>query len=460
MQQSALKEKNSLTQGKVFTTLMRFAVPFLVANFLQQLYGAVDLLVVGQFSTTAAVSAVSTGSQVMKTITGIVTGLSTGTTVLVGQYIGAGRREDAAKAVGSTAVLFVIIAAVLTVVMLLLTRQVATIMQAPEEAFEQTVDYIFICSIGIVFIVGYNAVSGILRGMGDSKSPMYFVIVATIVNVGLDLLFVVAFGMDAAGAAYATVIAQACSFIFAIIWLCVKGLGIGFNKKDLRLNKQKTKGILRFGTPVALQEALVNISFLIITAILNTKGLVVSAAVGVVEKVICFAVLPITAFSMAISAMTAQNIGAGQPERAKKCMLCGILFTAAVEVVIVLFVELGGGPLLLSIFSSDTEVISQGYLYMRSYIFDCLLLCVVFCMNGFFNGCGKTFFTMAHSLFVTFVIRIPLAWLFSSLASTGMFEIGLAAPIATAVSIIICLFYMKSGRWKNYNTDKKEAALL
>ena len=427
---------------------------------MQQLYGAVDLLVVGQFCDTAAVSAVSTGSQVMKTITGIVTGLATGTTVLVGQYIGAGRREDAAKTVGSTAVLFVIVAAVLTAVMLLLTRQVAVVMQAPAEAFDQTVDYIFICSVGIVFIVGYNAVSGILRGMGDSKSPMYFVIVATVVNVGLDLLFVAVFDMKAAGAAYATVIAQACSFIFAVIWLRVKGMGIGFGKKDLRLDRRKTKGILRFGTPVALQEALVNISFLIITAILNGKGLVASAAVGVVEKVICFAVLPITAFSMAISAMTAQNVGAGKPERGKKCMVYGILFTAAVEAVVVLFVELGGGPLLLGIFSTDAEVISQGFLYMRSYILDCLLLCAVFCMNGFFNGCGKTFFTMAHSLFATFIIRVPLAWLFSSLESMGMFEIGLAAPIATAVSIALCLIYMKSGRWKNYNTDKKEADLL
>ena len=460
MRQNTLSGENALTQGKIFPALMRFAIPFLVANFLQQLYGAVDLLVVGQFCDTAAVSAVSTGSQVMKTITGIVTGLATGTTVLVGQYIGAGRREDAAKTVGSTAVLFVIVAAVLTAVMLLLTRQVAVVMQAPAEAFDQTVDYIFICSVGIVFIVGYNAVSGILRGMGDSKSPMYFVIVATVVNVGLDLLFVAVFDMKAAGAAYATVIAQACSFIFAVIWLRVKGMGIGFGKKDLRLDRRKTKGILRFGTPVALQEALVNISFLIITAILNGKGLVASAAVGVVEKVICFAVLPITAFSMAISAMTAQNVGAGKPERGKKCMVYGILFTAAVEAVVVLFVELGGGPLLLGIFSTDAEVISQGFLYMRSYIFDCLLLCAVFCMNGFFNGCGKTFFTMAHSLFATFVIRVPLAWLFSSLESMGMFEIGLVAPVATAVSIALCLIYMKSGRWKNYNTDKKEADLL
>lgn len=442
---------NVLTQGKIFPALMRFALPFLVANFLQQLYGAVDLLVVGQFCDTAAVSAVSTGSQVMKTITCLVTGLATGTTVLIGQYIGADRKADAARAVGATVVLFAIVSAALTAVMLLFTRQTAVIMQAPAEAFDQTVDYIFICSVGIVFIVGYNTVSGILRGMGDSKSPMYFVIVATVVNIGLDLLFVGVMGMKADGAAYATIAAQAVSFAFSLVWLKVKGMGLGFTSKDVRLDKAKTKGILRFGAPVALQETLVNISFLVITAILNGKGLVASAAVGVVEKVICFAVLPITAFSMAISAMTAQNVGAGQPERGKKCMVYGILFTAAIETVIVLFTQLGGGPLLLGIFSTDEQVISQGFLYMRSYIFDCLLLCVVFCMNGFFNGCGKTFFTMAHSLFATFIIRVPLAWLFSSLETTGMFEIGLAAPIATAVSILLCFIYLKSGRWKNYH---------
>lgn len=438
---------------------MKFALPFLVANFLQLLYGAVDLLVVGQFCDKAAVSAVSTGSQVMKTITGVITGLATGTTVLVGQYIGAKKQGDASKTVGATVCLFAVVAVALTAVMLLFTRQVATVMQAPQEAFVQTTEYIFICSAGIVFIVGYNAVSSILRGMGDSKSPMVFVIVATVVNIGLDLLFVAVFDMKAAGAAYATVIAQACSFVFALIYIKAKGLGLSIHKNDVRFDRQKTKGILRFGAPVALQEALVNISFLIITAILNSKGLVESAAVGVVEKVICFAMLPPIALSMAISAMTAQNIGAGRPDRAKKCMLYGILFTAAIEAVVVLFCELGGGRILLSIFSNDAEVVEAGFVYLKSYVFDCLLVCVIFCMNGFFNGCGKTVFTMGHSLIATFAVRVPFAWAMSVLPSAGLFEIGLAAPVASVVSIIICLVYMKTDRWKNYNIQTKEAEL-
>ncbi len=453
--------ENALTGGKIFPTLMKFALPFLVANFLQLLYGAIDLLVVGQFCSTAAVSAVSTGSQVMKTITGIITGLATGATVLVGQYIGANKKDDAAKTVGATVALFAVVAVILTAIMLLLATQVALIMQAPQEAFDQTVEYIFICSAGIIFIVGYNAVSSILRGMGDSTSPMIFVIVATVINVGLDLLFVAVLDMKAAGAAYATIIAQACSFVFALVYLKIRGFGLSVKKNYVRLEKQKTSGILRFGSPVALQEALVNISFLIITSILNGKGLVESAAVGVVEKVICFTMLPPSALSMAIAAMTAQNIGADRPDRAKKCMMYGILFTFAIEAAIVLFTELGGGRILLSIFSPDKEVIEAGFVYMRSYIFDCVLVCFIFCMNGFFNGCGKTVFTMAHSLIATFAIRVPFAYIMSILPDTGLFEIGLAAPIASIVSIIICIVYMRTGKWKNYKITKtKESELL
>lgn len=441
-------EKNNLVEGKIFPTLMRFAIPFLVAYFLQQLYGAVDLLVVGQFCTPVESSAVSTGSQVMKTITGIVTGLSTGATVLIGQYIGAKRKEDAAKTVGTAIMLFLVVAVVFTGIMLLFSRQTAILMQAPEAALDQTDEYIFICSIGIVFIVGYNAVSGILRGMGDSKSPMIFVIVACIVNIGLDLLFVAVFDMKAAGAALATVIAQALSFLFSLVYLKVKGFGLEVKAKHIRLDRQKTGGILRFGTPVALQEALVNISFLIITAILNSKGLIESAAVGVVEKVICFAMLPTTAMSMAIAAMTAQNIGADRADRAKLCLKYGMLFTLGIAAVIVVFIEVGGGPLLLSIFTKDSQTVSVGFWYLRSYAMDIILVCFIFCMNGFFNGCGKTFFTMAHSLIATFAVRVPLAWLFSVTAGFGMFEMGLAAPIASVCSIVMCFVYFKAGKWR------------
>lgn len=452
--------ENALTSGKIFPALMKFALPFLVANFLQLLYGAIDLLVVGQFCSTAAVSAVSTGSQVMKTITGIVTGLATGATVLIGQYIGAGKKDDAAKTVGATIALFAVVAVALTAAMLLLSRQAAAVMQAPAEAYEQTVQYIFICSAGIVFIVGYNAVSGILRGMGDSTSPMIFVIVATVINVALDLLFVAVFDMKAAGAAYATVIAQACSFVFALIYLKIKGFGLSVKKSYVKLEKQKTTGILRFGSPVALQEALVNISFLIITAILNAKGLVESAAGGVVEKVICFTMLPPMALSMAIAAMTAQNVGANRLDRAKKCMAYGILFTFAIEGGIVLFTELGGGKILLSVFSGDEQVIDAGFVYMQSYAFDCVLVCIVFCMNGFFNGCGKTVFTMSHSLIATFVVRVPFAYAMSMLPNAGLFEIGLAAPIASVASIIMCIIYLRVGKWKNKSVKTKETGLL
>lgn len=435
-----MKNQLSLTQGKIAPALLRFAVPFLCANLLQALYGAADLLIVGRFCNAAGVSAVSTGSQIMLLITGIIVGLTTGGTVVIGQYTGAKREKDSAYAVGAIIVLFGIVAVGLSIIMASAASPLAALMKAPKEALSQTVEYIFICSCGILFITGFNAVSGILRGMGDSKTPLLSVAIACVINIAGDLLLVGVFHWGVAGAAIATIASQGISFLVTLLILKRRRLPFAFSKENIALHKEKTLRILKIGAPMALQDALVNVSFLIILAIVNTMGLAASAALGVVEKILGFAMLPPSAFSAAIAAMVAQNLGAGEHGRARRCIWPGIGFSMIFGVLF--FVSAQIAPeFFISLFSKEAGVVAAGALYYRSFSIDCMLVCIVFCMNGYFSGCGKTLFNMIHGLSATFLVRIPVSYFVSRMDNATMYQMGFAAPAASVLSIIMCLAY-------------------
>ena len=311
-------QNSRLTEGPVGRALLRFALPFLLASFLQALYGAADLFVVGRFTGSAAVSAVAIGSQVMQTITGIILGVSMGGTVLIAHSVGAKDAQGAARAVGTVTVLFGLLAAALTPVMLLCARPAAALMETPAEAMDAAVRYLYICACGIPFIIGYNAVSGIFRGMGDSKTPVLFIALACAINIAADFILTGALDMGAGGAAIATVTAQGISFFASLLYMKKRGLGFPFGRKDIALDRAAAGSILKVGLPLAMQDALVNVSFLVITAIINTLGVVASAAVGVVERIIGFAMLPPGSFASAVATVTAQNMGAGKPERAPR----------------------------------------------------------------------------------------------------------------------------------------------
>lgn len=432
---------NNLTTDRISTTLLKFAIPFLFASLLQALYGAADLFVIGKFSNSAAVSAVAIGSQVMQTITGIILGISMGGTVLIGRRIGEKNDDGAAKAIGSLSVLFIILALLLTPLMLLATDLAITLMHTPIEAMTYTKQYIIICALGIPFITGYNAVSGVFRGIGDSKTPVYFVLIACIINIIVDLILVGIFNFGAVGAAIATISSQAISFIIALIYMIKKGFKFEITKKHFKLDKESIKYILIVGFPLALQDALVNVSFLIITAVINTMGLVASAAVGVVEKIIIFAMLPPTAFGSAVSAMTAQNIGAGKAERAKKVLYFGIIYSLIFGVLATIYSQIYPETL-TAIFSNDSDVIKVSGQYLMSFSIDCIMVSFVFCMNGYFSGQGKSSISLIHSLIATFVFRIPLTYLISQKTGVTLYEVGFAAPISTFVSILICFAYL------------------
>ena len=442
-----MEQKNLLTKGSIFKSLMRFSFPFLLASLLQALYGAADLFVVGQYADSAAVSAVAIGSQVMQTITGVILGITTGGTILIGQYLGAKREKDMAKTVGTIICVFGLFSIVLTIFMTLFTNPIATIMHTPVESLKYTQQYIFICSCGIPFIIGYNAVSGILRGMGDSKTPLYFTAIACVINIAVDIILVDFFKMGAIGAAIATVGAQGISFILAVLFLWKKGFPFEFGKKYIWLFPKKAKIIFHLGLPIALQDGLINISFLLITTIINTMGLTASAAVGVVEKVIVFAMLPPTAFASAIAVMTAQNMGAGKIERAQKSLYGGIACSLVIGIAFWIYSQISPESI-TSLFSNDKEVIYTAAMYLRSYSIDCILVCFIFCMNSFFSGCGHPVFPMVHSLIATFLIRIPVSFALSRMKGITLFEIGFGAPLATFVSLIMCIIYMRYGSWK------------
>lgn len=415
----------SLTEGNVRRALSRFAIPFLGASLLQFLYGAVDLIVVGQFADQAGIAAVSTGSQVMQAVTNFIIGLSTGGTVLVGQYLGARRGEDVNRAIGTLFSLFALIAVVLAAAFALSTNAIVALMQVPAAAVGPARQYLFICACGLVFITGYNMVSGVLRGLGDSKRPMYFVLVACIINIVGDLLLVGVFGLGAAGAALATVAAQGVSLALALAVL------------------------LRLGLPVAVQNVLVTLSFLIITAIVNHMDVLAqSAAVGLVERITGFIMLFPIAFQSAISAMTAQNMGAGRPDRARQGLKYGILFCLAADIAMFVLVQLVPG-LAMRLFTPDAEVIYHGVLYLRTYSIDCILVTFVFTLNGFYSGCGRTGFTLFNSLASTFLVRVPAVFFISLLPGVTLLHIGVAAPAASAIQVLLQLLYFRTGRWNH-----------
>ena len=435
-----------LTKGDIYKTMLKFAVPFLLAILLQACYGAADLLIVGQFAGSVHQSAVATGTQVTNMFTNLITGLATGGTILVGHYIGEGNRNKASKMIGTCFTLFIILAAVFTVVLIALSGSIVEWMNAPAEAAPFAKDYIFICSCGIFFIFGYNAISGILRGLGDSKSPLIFVAIACVINIGLDIVLVSA-GMGASGAATATITSQGISMILAIVMLKKRDFIFDFKLKSFRTTWKRIKTVLRVGVPMALQNSLVSVSFIILTAIVNVFGVEASAAVGILEKYNLFFMLPAISFSMAISAMVAQNMGAGIEERARKCFHMGLLISLAFGIVF-FFLFMAVPENLMGVFTKDPGVVAQGLLYIKSFSWDFILVAFVFCFNGFVNGTGHTEFTLINNCISTFGVRVPAAFILSSMAGATLYEIGYAAPIASVVQIIIIFIYYRSGRWR------------
>lgn len=438
-------DKADFTQGSILKKLVAFMMPVLGALILQAAYGAVDLLVVGRFGSTSGLSAVSTGSQVLNLVTFVVVQFAMGITVLIARYLGEKKPEKIGAVIGGGAIVFTIISVVLFIVMVCFAHPISILMQAPEEAVDLTASYVRICGGGIFFIVAYNLLSAIFRGLGDSKSPLLFVLVACIVNVIGDLALVAGLHMDAAGAAIATVSAQALSVVFAVVLLIKKELPFSIARKDFRLNPQ-CKKFLKIGLPLAIQEFLTQVSFLALCAFVNRLGLEASSGYGVACKIVNFAMLVPSALMQSMASFVSQNIGAGKKKRAKKSMFTGIgvgLVVGCLVFALVIF----KGDMLAGFFTTDAAVIEKGYAYLKGFALETIVTAILFSMVGYFNGNNKTIWVMTQGLIQTLLVRLPLAYFMSIQPNASLTKIGLAAPISTMVGVVLNIgFYVYLNR--------------
>ena len=424
------------TRGGIAGSLVRFALPVLAALFLQSLYGAVDLMVVGRFADKADVSAVATGAHIMMTLTSLVASFAMGATVLLGQQIGEGNACRGGETIGACVALFAAVGAFLTALTVPGAGMLARIMRAP--AFDLTVDYVRVCGAGTLVIIAYNLIGSVFRGIGDSRTPLVTVAIACACNIAGDLLLVAGLHMGAAGAAIATVAAQGVSVLISLLFIRRMALPFALERRHVRFNGPVIRRVVRLGLPIALQDLLVGVSFLVIQAIVNGLGVTPSAGVGVAEKVCGFIMLVPSAFMQSMSAFVAQNAGAGKYGRAVKALGCGVGLSLVVGVAMACLAFFRG-DWLGSVFSREPDVVRAAADYLRAYGIDCLLTPVFFCAIGFFNGIGMTRFVMLQGIVSAFCVRVPVSWLMSRRVPVSLFHIGLATPCSSALQIALCL---------------------
>ena len=453
--------QRDFTQGPIARSMITFSLPFLLSNILQALYGAVDMLVVGNYAdpdpvvSAQILSGVNIGSQITHLVAMMVSGLTISGTVMVGQYVGAKKQKDASETVGTMFTLMAIVGVALMAVMLLFSDLLLRLLNTPPEAFEHAKTYLVICLAGTLFIFGYNAVSSIQRGLGDSVRPLVFVGIACLVNVVLDLWLVKGLGMGAAGAAWATVIAQAISLILAAWYLSRNKFIFDFKLKSFRIQKDKMKLMVKLGIPSSVQSIVVNFSFLVMTSIVNNiGGYTASAAVGVVGKFNSFAILPAVAMSSSVSAFAAQNIGAGLYDRAKKSLWVGIEIAMTISLAVFAAVQIWPEAI-IGVFNPDPELIRNGVEYMRTFSFDYLLVPIQFCFNGLIMGAGHTQFTLINASLSSLLLRIPVAILLGSVLGWGLMGVGLAGPAASAAGVCLGAWFIFSERWRKDQTGIK-----
>ena len=434
--------ERNLTEGSVFKNVIIFSLPYLFSYFLQTLYGMADLFIIGQFEGVASSTAVSVGSQVMHMLTVMIVGLAMGATVSIGQAVGALDRRQAEKDVGNTVTLFMAVSAVLTAVLLMLVRPIVSVMSTPDEAVGGTVNYLTICFIGIPFITAYNIISSIFRGMGDSKSPMYFIAAACAANIGLDYLFIGVFCLGPAGAALGTTVSQAVSVIISLI-VILKRKSIVLKKSDFKPDRRVMEKILKIGVPVALQDGLIQIAFIVITIIVNRRGLNDAAAVGIVEKIISFLFLVPSSMLSTVSVLGAQNIGAKKPERAVMTLRYAVMIAVGFGILVSILIQFTAEPIVALFTDQSTangaQVVRLGGQYLRGYIFDCIFAGIHFSFSGYFCAVSKSGLSFLHNIIAISLVRIPGAYITSKMFASTLFPMGLATAAGSLLSVIICV---------------------
>ena len=440
----------NFTTGSIGRAVLIFSGPYLLTYFLQMFYGMADLFIIGQYNGVDEITAVSVGSQIMHMVTVMLVGLAMGTTVCIARSVGAVDKERIAKAIGNTSTLFLAVSVAVTLLTLLSLDSIIAVMATPEAAVSGTAAYLRICFLGIPFITAYNVISAMFRGLGDTKSPLYFVAVACVLNIALDYFLIGGMGMGAAGAAYATILAQAAGVLFSLIYIRVRTADIPLHFSSFKPDSVVLRDLLRVGVPICLQDAFIQITFLILTIIANSRGLEQAAAVGIVEKLIGFLFLVPSSMLSAVSALAAQNLGAGKPDRALGTLnyALGITLSYGIAVGIIMqFLD----SFILSQFTTDATVIAMGCSYMSAYIWDVAIAGVHFCWSGYFCAYGLSIAAFLHNVVSSITIRVPGAYLAAVLWPETLMPMGAAAPLGSVLSIIICLIV---ARWMKNHPEK------
>ena len=436
-----MDNRQDFTQGSIFGKMIHFMLPILGALVLQAMYGAVDLLIVGRFGTGAGISAVSTGSSVMNLVTFVLCALATGVTILMGRYLGERTPEKIGPLLGSAIAFFGLLTVIFSAALLLFARPLALLMQAPAQAVELTVQYIRICGAGFVFVVAYNLISSIFRGMGNSRLPLLFVAIACVVNIAGDLLLVAVFHMDVAGAAIATILAQGVSVGLSLVIIRREKLPFSLKRSDIRFGGE-IRRFVRIGLPLALQELLTSLTFLALCAFINRLGLDASNGYGIAQKIQSFVLLIPSAIMQCMASFVAQNVGAGREDRARKGMLCGMGVGCSIGVVIGLLAFFRG-ELLASIFSGNPQDIARAAEFLKGFAPEAVVTCILFAFMGYFNGHSRSLFVMLQGLAQSFLVRLPMSYVMSIQPNASLTNIGLAAPAATVFGIVLCLLYYR-----------------
>lgn len=446
--------ERNLTEGSVVKLLIQFAMPFMLSSLIQTLYNVADMLIVGNYCGTAAISGVNIGGQITLILTNLIIGLTAGGTVIIGQYLGSDDRKGVKETISTLITFLLVVGIGFTIIMLIFSDTVLLLMQTPEESYQQARDYLDVTLLGTIFIFGYNAFSAILRGFGDSRRPLIFVTIACSINVVLDILLVGVYGMEAKGAAIATVISQAISMILCIVYLIRSDFAFDFRLRSFRIFKDRLAKIVKIGLPLSIQNVIVNFSFLVLTAIANSMGVNASAAVGIVGKYNGFAILPAIAVGSSVSAMVAQNMGAGAVDRAKKTFYTGFILAFSITLIVFTVTQMFPGEI-LAVFNDDPDTVSAGIEYIRTFSIDYLIVPATFCLNGLITGSGHTLISSVCGILSSIGFRVPMAILFGLVLHKGLWGLGLAAPIATLASGLIQFIYYATGKWKKSTVIKQ-----
>ena len=437
------------TKGSIARQLLLFALPFMASNALQVLYSTIDMMVVGNYVGKAGLSAVSQSSQLMNFATMVCLGFSNAGQVLLAQALGAGKRREVNDIIGSLFTFISGIAIVLSVLFLALQYPILTLLNVPDDAFEMAREYLVICAIGLIFTAGYNLVSAVLRGMGDAKRPFLFIAIASIINLVLDLIFVGVLGWGVAGAAWATVIGQAASFLFSLYYLYRHRVGFGFDFRleSFRPDRKYLRIFFSLGTPMAIQSGFINVSMLVVNAMINSLGTAASATFGVgvriddiinkIQHGIQYAAVP----------MISQNIGAGDTERAKKVVYNAWIFSAILTTVfLVLYITLGRE--LFMLFTDDTEVHAMSSEFIAAILYMFPAFAIMRGSGAFVQGIGNAKLGMVLSILDGVALRIGLSWFFGIFLGFGFFGFVLGYGLAPYGYAIPSMIYFLAGKWK------------